>query len=56
MTPNCPVCGKPAAPAAAPFCSKHCADIDLGRWFTGHYVIPGRDGEALAGEDDSQRD
>ena len=24
-----------------PFCSKHCADIDLGRWFNGSYNIPG---------------
>jgi endogenous inhibitor of DNA gyrase (YacG/DUF329 family) len=24
-----------------PFCSRRCADIDLGRWFKGDYVIPG---------------
>jgi len=24
-----------------PFCSRRCADIDLGRWLTGSYVIPG---------------
>jgi endogenous inhibitor of DNA gyrase (YacG/DUF329 family) len=23
-----------------PFCSKHCADVDLQRWFTGRYAIP----------------
>ena len=23
-----------------PFCSKRCADQDLGRWFTGSYAIP----------------
>jgi len=23
-----------------PFCSKRCADIDLGRWFKGSYAIP----------------
>ena len=22
------------------FCSKRCADIDLGRWFSGSYAIP----------------
>jgi endogenous inhibitor of DNA gyrase (YacG/DUF329 family) len=36
----CPLCGKPTADATRPFCSKRCADIDLGRWFTGQYRIP----------------
>ncbi|MBV8913053.1 MAG: DNA gyrase inhibitor YacG [Acetobacteraceae bacterium] len=42
MSKPCPICGKPA-PAARyrPFCSQRCADIDLGRWFTGSYAIPG---------------
>lgn len=40
----CPVCGKPAAPALAPFCSERCADIDLGRWLSDRYVLPGDDG------------
>jgi endogenous inhibitor of DNA gyrase (YacG/DUF329 family) len=31
-----------------PFCSRRCADVDLGRWMTGQYVVPGRDGEDLA--------
>ena len=26
-----------------PFCSKRCADIDLGRWFQGAYAIPAVD-------------
>ena len=39
--PPCPVCGKPAE-ANSPFCSRRCADIDLGRWLKGGYVIPGR--------------
>jgi hypothetical protein len=38
----CPVCGKPGAAAYSPFCSRRCADIDLGRWLKGGYVIPGR--------------
>ncbi|MBS0281336.1 MAG: DNA gyrase inhibitor YacG [Proteobacteria bacterium] len=40
--PPCPVCGKPAEKAFLPFCSPRCADIDLGRWLKGGYVIPGR--------------
>jgi endogenous inhibitor of DNA gyrase (YacG/DUF329 family) len=38
---DCPICGKPAAEASKPFCSKRCADIDLGRWLKGGYAIPG---------------
>ncbi|MDR0810369.1 MAG: DNA gyrase inhibitor YacG [Gemmobacter sp.] len=38
---SCPVCRKDSDPAYRPFCSKRCADIDLGRWLRGAYVIPG---------------
>jgi hypothetical protein len=37
----CAICGKPAQPRYKPFCSARCADIDLGRWLKGSYVIPG---------------
>ena len=37
----CPICGKTAQTGLAPFCSRRCADIDLGRWLKGGYVIPG---------------
>ena len=36
----CPICRKPASPRWRPFCSKRCADIDLGRWFGEAYRIP----------------
>jgi uncharacterized protein len=36
----CPICGKPAAFADRPFCSKRCADVDLHRWLGGVYAIP----------------
>jgi endogenous inhibitor of DNA gyrase (YacG/DUF329 family) len=39
---RCPVCRKAADEAYRPFCSKRCADIDLGKWFTGGYSIAGR--------------
>jgi endogenous inhibitor of DNA gyrase (YacG/DUF329 family) len=45
MTPSklkCPVCGKPAQSEHKPFCSKRCADIDLGRWLTESYVLPAK--------------
>jgi len=37
---SCPICGKPGAPDYRPFCSRRCADIDLGRWLTESYAIP----------------
>lgn len=46
--PPCAVCGKPQTETFKPFCSKRCADIDLGRWLKGGYVIPGK---PLADED-----
>ena len=36
----CPICRKPGVPAYRPFCSRRCADIDLGRWLKGSYAIP----------------
>ena len=39
----CPVCGRSAVPLTRPFCSRRCADIDLGRWLTEQYRIPGRE-------------
>ncbi len=43
---RCPICGKPADRAMLPFCSRRCADVDLGRWFTGSYRVPGPPEEA----------
>ncbi|MEO0959519.1 MAG: DNA gyrase inhibitor YacG [Pseudomonadota bacterium] len=42
---RCPICGAPTVRDMRPFCSKRCADIDLGRWLTGAYAIPVGDGE-----------
>jgi endogenous inhibitor of DNA gyrase (YacG/DUF329 family) len=37
----CPICGKANEVAFKPFCSKRCADIDLNRWLSGVFSIPG---------------
>jgi endogenous inhibitor of DNA gyrase (YacG/DUF329 family) len=37
---SCPICGKSVAADYRPFCSRRCADIDLGRWLTESYRIP----------------
>jgi len=43
MTPQrCPICRKPSEHRFRPFCSGRCADIDLGRWFTEGYAVPGK--------------
>ena len=49
----CPICGKDADPKYRPFCSRRCADVDLGRWLTGSYVIPAEETE-LAGDDEPE--
>jgi endogenous inhibitor of DNA gyrase (YacG/DUF329 family) len=41
----CPICGKPATEASHPFCSERCRDVDLNRWLSGSYAIPGRKDE-----------
>jgi endogenous inhibitor of DNA gyrase (YacG/DUF329 family) len=42
---RCPICGRPRVEEFKPFCSKHCADVDLARWLEGRYVIPGKQTE-----------
>jgi len=42
---RCPICGKPRADRFRPFCSKRCADLDLGRWLKGSYAIPVEEGQ-----------
>ncbi|WP_282606422.1 DNA gyrase inhibitor YacG [Pelagibius sp. Alg239-R121] len=37
---RCPICEAPVEPKYRPFCSKRCADVDLGRWFKEGYRIP----------------
>lgn len=40
---RCPICGKQAEQKFRPFCSKRCADIDMGRWLKGVYAVPGEE-------------
>ncbi len=44
---KCPICGKPSVFMYKPFCSKRCADIDLGRWMNGVYSIPSEEEEEI---------
>jgi hypothetical protein len=38
---KCPLCAKRAQTRFKPFCSRRCADLDLGQWLKGGYAIPG---------------
>ena len=37
----CPECGRPAKGGHLPFCSARCRNVDLNRWLSGGYAIPG---------------
>ena len=37
---KCPMCEAETVAKYRPFCSKRCADIDLGKWMTGGYALP----------------
>jgi endogenous inhibitor of DNA gyrase (YacG/DUF329 family) len=51
---RCPICGKPTEPRFKPFCSARCANVDLNRWLSGTYAIPGEpvDNEPQGQDDD----
>ncbi len=47
---SCPICGEATVPASKPFCSERCRDVDLNRWLSGNYAIPGRPTDDEDGE------
>ena len=50
LSKKCAICEKPVASKNInrfwPFCSRRCADLDLGKWLKGSYAIPGPPEEA----------
>lgn len=44
---TCPICSKDPEPKYRPFCSRRCADLDLGKWLTGAYAVPSDDPEDI---------
>lgn len=48
---TCPVCGKAPLATYRPFCSRRCADVDLGRWLTESYRIPAETADEPPEED-----
>ena len=57
-TVSCPRCAKPVAwgPESPfrPFCSKRCRDVDLNRWLSGVYAVPGKEEEDEDGLSDER--
>ena len=45
---HCPICNKEADAKFHPFCSRRCAEVDLGRWLNESYSVP-----VVEDEDDS---
>ncbi|MBY6068667.1 DNA gyrase inhibitor YacG [Leisingera aquaemixtae] len=44
---SCPICGGESQKSYRPFCSKRCADIDLGKWLNGAYSVPSQEPEDI---------
>jgi endogenous inhibitor of DNA gyrase (YacG/DUF329 family) len=47
---GCPICGKAVEDKFKPFCSQRCRQVDLNRWLSESYRIPGAERPG-AGED-----
>lgn len=39
----CPQCRQPAVSPHTPFCSRRCAQLDLGKWLNEDYRVPADD-------------
>jgi endogenous inhibitor of DNA gyrase (YacG/DUF329 family) len=50
----CPICARETDAKYRPFCSRRCADVDLGKWLTGGYAIPAAAIEDENAEGDGQ--
>jgi len=46
---SCPICSKHPTEKYRPFCSKRCADVDLGKWFNESYRVASPD---IEGDED----
>ena len=51
---SCPICGAPRDAHYKPFCSRRCADVDLGRWLSGSYAISTSSDDADEDGDDAK--
>ncbi|HEY2934791.1 MAG TPA: DNA gyrase inhibitor YacG [Acidobacteriota bacterium] len=54
---RCPNCRKQVSREDPyfPFCSERCKLVDLDKWLSGDYVVPGKDGEHQPGNDQPEQ-
>ena len=52
---SCPICENKTTAEYRPFCSRRCADLDLGNWLTGQYAIPLDESEETGADDQTDR-
>ena len=50
----CPICDRETDHKYRPFCSRRCADVDLGKWLSGSYAIPADDPDDIDESDRAQ--
>jgi endogenous inhibitor of DNA gyrase (YacG/DUF329 family) len=50
---TCPICARPSDEKYRPFCSRRCADVDLGRWVTGAYALPAEPADDRPADEDA---
>ena len=53
---QCPLCQKEVSLSYRPFCSKRCKMVDLYKWVSGHYVIPGAPAEVVKVEEQEAKE
>lgn len=51
---KCPMCAKKLSPEYRPFCSKRCANLDLGKWLGDGYRIPTEEVPGMDGNFDDE--
>jgi hypothetical protein len=53
--PRCPLCSRPVDSEHRPFCSRRCADLDLGNWLSDVYKVPSLDRPTAEEEEELER-
>ena len=48
---SCPICARESSAEYRPFCSRRCADLDLGNWLAGRYSVPSQNPEDMSDPD-----
>ena len=43
---GCPICEGESDVKYRPFCSRRCADLDLGNWLSDRYSLPADEGDS----------